>query len=87
MYITIDIDIEPSDLSQQELLACVEYAQEQPWFKEQGFIKGKEALLKDEAIRELIEEMYHYFSTSSTKEPVPEVITKFLWVARGEMVY
>jgi len=85
MYTTIDIDIEPSDLSQQELLACVEYAQEQPWFKEQGFIRGREALLEDEEVRELVREMFDYFFAS--KEPVPEVIRKFLWLAYGRTVY
>jgi len=85
MYTTIDIDIEPSDLSQQELLACVEYAQEQPWFKEQGFIRGREALLEDEAVRELLKEMFDYFFAS--KEPVPEVVRKFLWMAYGRTVY
>jgi len=81
----IDIDIDPCDLSEAELLDCVKYAAQ----KGIGPVKTLEHYLctidcSEERFEELLRELYEYFAKQTT--PAPPPVRDFFWHVYGKLV-
>jgi len=81
----VDVDIDPADLSTDELVACLEYAQARGINTlNKGITRPFESFCDDEYAEELLNNMYQYFSNANT--PAPQPVRDFFWHVCGKLV-
>jgi len=81
----VDVEIDPADLSTDELVACLEYAQARGINTlNKGITHPFESFCDEDYAEELLNDMYQYFSNTSM--PAPQPVRDFFWHVYGKLV-